>query len=336
MRLVARRNPPTLSGPYVRTVTDWAVKGRDSTGRLYALNLTTFTLGTSDDNGLTWTARTGNVFGVFGSTPTQIALDATHMWATIDDGKVWRSPINNFTGWVNVTPPAMPGDNIGMPHNLCVTPTSVLVGSYNASTPGRLYVFRWDGTSWTTTLDNPNARHVHSVQRAPSGDIYASTGDAGTAATGLWRSIDDGVSWTQVASGRYGIALAFPPTPAGIPPRLIAEADGPISSLLYQYRFGAAAYDSLIEAPDVADGGGSWAGSGRGITVLPSGDLWFISDGEGGAIGPRVGMWMSPAPHYKSLVLLEELTASPGAHAGYVAGPFLWFRNWRMTLPTFT
>lgn len=334
----APRPAPTLAGQFVRTSTDYYVRGRRaSSGRLYAHRISTGALSISDDNGVTWTDQDANTFTLFGSPAYQFEFDATHMWVLVTGGcRLFRAPIDEFATWDEMTPPAMPGTAIGRAGVLCVTASgAVLLGNYNTVSPGHAYVFRWNGTAWSTVLDAEAARHVHAVQQAPNGHIFVSLGDAGTADSGLWRSTDDGVTWTHVAPGNYGIAMTFPPTVSGVSPRVLLESDGPITSVLYQWVIGSAGITSLVEASRVDDGGASWAGSGRGITITANGDLWWMSDGEGGAIGTRYGIWLAQGPRHKDPILLEELSAPSDGGIGYVAGPYLHYLNWRMTVPSF-
>lgn len=336
MRPVAARRPPSVSGDFIRVVADYSVRGQRN-GVLYGQHATSGLLATSSDHGVTWVDTSVNAFQAFGSPVYQFEWTNTHMWAlATGNSRLFRCPIGQFGPWEEMTPAAMPATSIGRAGCLCVTTAgTVLVGNYNAEVPGRAYVFRYDGGTWSTVLDRSDARHIHAVQqRTANGDIFASVGDAGTAGTGLWRSQDDGLTWTQVASGRYGITMAFPPSTRGVPDRVVLDVDGPVPDIAYQWIYGATSIVPLVQENDVADGGAAWAGSGRGSTITTDGDLWWVTWGENGAIGTRGAIWLARGPFHKDAVLLEELFADPGDGLGYVSGPYLWFQRWRMTLPT--
>lgn len=336
-----------LSVAYSRTVTDYSVFGKIGT-RLYARNITNDKFAYSDDSGATWSDSSTTIASVFGvgTTVVEIVGHTTFMFAVLLDGRLMRANLNAFSTWTDKSAPAPTGTTGRVGVFVSDGSLRIYYGNYNAAsdTPGA-YVYRSgsSGDTWASGLSVATARHVHAVAVDPvtSTTVWATVGDA-SPERGLYKSTDQGVTWAKVSSDtRYGIDIRFAYSMTGAPNRVIVEGDGSAGSphmMSFLAALSSATHDAVVY-PDTSppDGDGSWAGSARASLVTSEGNLVWASTGEGGAIGPREGLWIAKGPWFTSPVLLEEWAqgSQPSWGRTYESGAYLFNGRNKITRPKF-
>lgn len=228
-------------------------------------------------------------------------------------GKVWRAPAGDFTvAWTDVTPPVM-DMTVGRPSIMAHNGTYLYYGNYGYYfEPGTCDIFRSsnNGASWTRVFTTAvgAARHMHAVKVDPKtpSTIWATLGDGPGYPRGIYRSLDNGITWETTATNEYPIDIAFMGNGD-----IVGDGDGTfrphVVVLKNQYRDGSGQLDSLVY-PELtpADGSASWQGTCRGIFNMNE-HVFYITTAENGAVGTRYGIWA-----YKfgvdNPVLLEELS----------------------------
>lgn len=343
-------DPTPLSIAYSRTQIGFSVLGKIGT-RLYGRNISTDQFAYSDDDGLNWTSAATTIASVIGVgvSAVEIISYPTYMMMTTLNGKIYRANLNDFANWTEKSVSDAPAGTTGRVGTLASvgggTPR-LFYTNYNAATdtPG-VYVWRSGngGDTWSKATIVADGRHGHAVAIDPvtTTTVYVIAGDSAPG-RGLYRSTDNGVNWSQVNTDtRYGIDLRFAYSLTGAPNRIIMEGDGSAGSplmLSFLSALTTGVTDPLIY-PDTAppDGGGSWSGSARAMCITSEGNLVFATTGEGGAIGPREGLWIAKGPWFTTPVLLEEWAqgSQPSWAKTIESGNYLYNGNNRITKPRF-
>lgn len=328
----------------------------------------------STDQGNSWVNTGTSSSQALGTTASiiQMVFQCNMQFLITNTGKIFRSPANVWSSWVDISVPGLPSNTTGRPDSLVANGLYLYYGNYNADSnnPGvGAHVYRSGncGTSWTEVLTT-RGRHVHAIGFDPAdiNSIWVSIGDAGYADVGLWYSSSGGAAGTflQVSGGRYGIDLAFPPSTSGLPSRVLLEGDGPSPNGAFtppvvmafdkanpsmQSGSTNTNTDGLIwpssqfvapTAPSCtqAYGGYSyWGGSGAGISVTAEGNLFWINSNEGNPC-IRSGVWMARGPDFTSWALLEELTGKITGweyYKTFEVGPYLFNNIYRIAKPRF-
>jgi photosystem II stability/assembly factor-like uncharacterized protein len=116
------------------------------------------------------------------------------IWKSSNSGKSWKPLIDNInSAWMDV-------------YNLCIDPNNQNT-IYAALQIGGIIKSVDAGNSWSTTGNGPIVSKKVVVHPKNSKIVFA------TANTGIWRSTNEGVSWTKVSSSNYGFEdIEFNPT----------------------------------------------------------------------------------------------------------------------------
>lgn len=151
------------------------------------------TVATSTNNGVSWTARNSKVIVGLNS----VDWDGSQFIAVGDNGQITRSP--DGVTWTNVTP--APGFGIALWEVRGSGSTWIAVGAPNVS-PNTAQVLRSTngGTTWTRItagLASPGET-FYSVGHDPATGAWMAVGLGGVQGS-VFRSLDDGLTWSRVA-----------------------------------------------------------------------------------------------------------------------------------------
>lgn len=319
----------------------------DATGKLYGLFTSNTHFATSTD-GITWTDQGAAAFTYWTNQSQFMVFTTSWMYHATSDGRIFRAPKDNFTGWVEISAP-VPATTTGRAGDLAVfgDGTVLLYTNYDPSTSPYSGSFLWrstdNGATWAEvmSLPDPQSRHGHAVRVDPwhDGHAYWMVGDdPGLGVTwpdaGLYKSTDYGATWTAVYTvadrqaaglgiGRIGIDMVFPKPVPGLPEMILIEGDVTgIGPLLFVHYKGTSIIDPLIWPTGVQGDAEYTSATVRGIALTPDQDCVFITTTENGAAGSLAGIYVAKAPLYRDAVLLEDITgAEPPGFVQTVCSP---------------
>lgn len=340
--LVAPPAPITSAVPIAASTVTVSVIGYDAaTGTFYGTNSSNGHYVTSPDLN-TWTDRT---YSPSTYTPSVIGwqFDATYMYAYSSAAKVWRAPLGVFNAWTEITPAVGPLTTGRVGVLAALGGGVLLFGNYTSAAGDGAHVWRSTdaGATWTQVLTLAAAKHVHAIRRNPTtGNIWATVGDAGFAGLGLYKSADNGLTWSLMSSNDYGIDIAFIPSAGPWPALVLLEGDGINRPHIMAFPEDGAPGDDTF--PLVWGWSGAttdplvWRGTTRGITVLPGNHLLWYTTTEAGAVGVRSGVFVAQAPDYQRVILLKETTgAEPSYGATFATATYVQNLQRRYATPTF-
>lgn len=309
--------PLSVSVPITVTTTTIAVFGiNKTTGRIYAVSNANGHYNTSDDGGTTWVDKT---FSASVFTPNMVGteFDATFMYFYSSDGKIYRAAIDVFNAWTTITVPGLPAGTTGRPGSLIALGSGVLLyGNYNANPSDGAIIYRStdSGATWTQVLNVTTARHVHAIRKSPNtGFIWASVGDAGFTGIGLYKSINNGVTWIYMSSNLYGIDMVFTAATASRPNMVVLEGDGSSKPQLLafpEYGNPGDLTQPLIWFTGAPADAACTRGTARGIGLTPNGDIIYFTTTESGAVGVHSGLYIVSAPWLIDNTLLKDTTGA--------------------------
>ena len=257
-------------------------------------------------------------------------------------GQIWRSPLPDagasnisweklfdLNGGILMNPgPALGsgGDTSTLREGSVVIDASdkIYVLEYGGTITGGPSFYYANGASttnaasflWGKSKTWTNGKHGHALMiDATTSSIWATIGDAGFSDLGLWRApLVDVAAWVKVSSPStypggndfYGINMRKI-TRSGVDMILI-ESDLLIGhGLLLHQRTSNLAAPLIALAPLAAP----YFGTVRGIHVRTNGHIYFLSTGEGGAVGQYDSFWVwrfgDPAP-----IRVYTVAATPG------------------------
>lgn len=269
------------------------------------------------------------------------------MYHTTSDGRIFRSPKDDFTGWTDISAP-VPATTTGRAGIFVAYDDGILLyTNYDPSIAPYSGSFLWrstdNGDTWVEVmaLPDPQSRHGHAVRADPwhPGDVYWMVGDdPGLGTTwqdaGLYKSSDYGATWAPIYTvadrqaaglniGRIGIDMVFPKPVAGLPEMVIFEGDVTgIGPLLFVHYKGTDTIDPLVWPTGVQGDPESTFATVRGIALTPDQDCVFFTTTENGAAGSRSGIYVAKGPLYQDAVLLEDTTgAEPPGYIQTVCSP---------------
>lgn len=153
------------------------------------------------NGGRTWEERKpGNV--VAGNWMAEISKNGRGIVAMKNNGRVYKSTDTYFETWTEIFPTGTPENKNWYGLAVSSDMAKILIGVYS----GRLYYSQDTGAAFAEKRPSGNDvnEYWHAMDISLSGIILASThwGSAGNG--GVWRSVDDTASWTQVGTGIYG------------------------------------------------------------------------------------------------------------------------------------
>lgn len=336
--LLATPITPTKTGTKAVTAYNAA------TGKFYGTDTSNGHFITSTDL-VTWTDRTYSPSALIAS-GSVVDFDTTYMYAlSLAAGRLFRALLDDFANWTEISVTARGPLTTGRPGSLCALGSGVLLfGNYTSGAGDGAHIWRSTdaGANWTEVLTLASAKHMHSIRANPAvaGEVWASVGDAGYPGEGLYRSTNNGASWTLMSSNDYGIDMVFVPSIEGRPALVVLEGDGLNRPHLMAFAQDGEAGDKtfpLVWFDGVPGASDCTRGTARGIGLTANNDIVYWTTTEAGAVGARAGLWAAQAPDYTRSVLLVETTgAEPVSYSrtyfsGVVAQNYLW----TFTTPTF-
>jgi hypothetical protein len=347
--ILFRANPrwdpePLFTTPITVTAITQAVLGQDSaTKLLYGVDSANGHYVTSVD-GVTWTDRTHSLSTY---TPNMVAMefDTTYMYAICSDGKLYRSALNVFDGWSEISVAGRGALTSGRPGSLCPVGSDVLLyGNYTTGDGDGAHIWRSTdaGTNWTEVLVYAGGKHVHAIRRnAATGVIWASLGDTGFTGIGLHKSTDGGATWTYMSSSRYGIDMEFVPALDSRRAQVILEADGANERHLvsFQQDAGAGEPTNFLTKYNSRYGEAmNLVGTTRGIGLCPTGDVIYFATTEGGAVGDTAGIFVTASPKLNSHVMMKNTTGAEPVYYGhtYIVNGLVFNYRSRFVMPQFS
>src|SRR6185295_15402612 len=196
----------TLTVTTVLTNTTHEFLGVGTTGSAYAIRLdqTRANLYASTDNARSWSLRTSYT-GSFMQMATlqggvliaDILTSAGHSLArSADQGRTWQNVL------------AIGQNRMLTPHSVAELNGQVFFAEYQSYTGGdapiRLWVSTDQGVTWAVRFTFTGHRHAHGVLADSARNaLWILFGDT-TAQSGVYRSTDDGRSWTKMLGGQQG------------------------------------------------------------------------------------------------------------------------------------
>ena len=335
-------SPLLTQTPVTLSNNTFAVNGKNpATGKLYAI-LANGHYGTSTD-GVTWADK---VYSNSTYTPgaTGWEFDLTYMYVYTTAGKIWRTPIDVFNGWVEVTVADKGPLTTARPGSLCAIGEGILLyGNYTSGAGDGSHIWRSTdfGATWAHVLDISGGKHVHAIRyNVATGNVWATLGDAGFAGIGLWKSTDNGMTWTYMSMNEYGIDMVFLPASGSMPARVVMEGDGLNRPHLVAFPENGEPGDKTFPlvwfTGALADPLCTRATT-RGIQVTPNGDVVYFTTTENGAVGSRSGIYVAQGPDLTRAILLLDTTGEePVAYLGTTIVGNTVFNHLRsFTLPEF-
>lgn len=292
---------------------------------------------------VTWTDRT---FSPSTYTPGLIGMqfDATNMYGYSSTGRIWVAPLDVFNGWTEISVAGRGPLTTGRPGSLLALGAGVLLyGNYTSAVDQGAFVWRSTnaGTSWTPVISIPTGKHIHCIRKSPNtGIIWCTIGDAGFTGRGLWKSADQGVTWTLMASNDYGIDMVFIPATGGRPPMVVMEGDGinrPHLMGFYETAAAGAKMFPLVWFTGAPTDPNSTRGTVRGMCLTPNGDIAYFTTTEAGAVGTKAGLYVAQGPDFTRAILLKDMTGiEPVSYLrSYPQGAAIYNAQTSFPLPTF-
>jgi hypothetical protein len=218
----------------------------------------TAAISTTADGGHTWTSPT--TFAPAAASAVTVAPGGTDAWALV--GRRLEHSGDGGTTWSVLPTAGVTGASFATSMDGWAIRRNAVASSVVATTDG--------GATWNAgpTPCHPGARFAIFVTRASIDDgwvVCGGTAAAGSSVQVVWKTIDDGMTWTR---GFHGVA----PGPVGY--RFLDDGHG----WRWHYNF--------ADLFRTTDGGSTWRDIGSVGNVLVA-DLWFVSDANGFAIVRR-------------------------------------------------
>lgn len=333
--LIPVTDPPrTAKPPTPLTMSINATSGQvfcvdPSTGRLWGSSGNSPAY--SDDDGATWTVVTALNDG---TTPKAMAIVGSSLLIATGGGTpivgtVRRGPkAGPYTsGNFPVTLAAQEG--AALPWNLIARADGVcMVGNYDSQGNGaaavKLYRSADFGATWTAVISlgaSDNAtRHVHSVINLTGTQTwYANVGDSGALA-GVYKSTDDGLTWTRNAA--MGSIRLTP----------VVEVTGGILWTSDQFRMGGnlffqnAPVDTKLQPRSHLDS--PWHGDCYALTKDAAGVMWYVARFTNVSY-TRTCILASPDEGKTSFLVADQGPATGYAQAVIRKGNYLFYEGKR-------
>jgi hypothetical protein len=204
---VARAQSISVSVDY--TNDGFVFRGVDVSGNAYATNLAdqSSEMWISTDNARSWSyagATPDNAdFKQMATLSTGTLISTTQN--SSGDYNLARSPDQGKT-WTNVL--SLGQYQILSPHSIAELNGTVFLIEYQVFSDGNEPIVLWastdDGQTWSARYTFQGHRHAHCVRADPSGALWAFFGDS-IAQSGIYRSSNEGNTWTEVLAGEYAL-----------------------------------------------------------------------------------------------------------------------------------